>query len=368
MTDGRYRIGDLLVDPGTGTVARGDRRLQLPPLSFALLVAVLRRAPDVVKRGELIDEVWNGNVVSDETLSQRVRLLREALEDDSGAPRYLETVRGWGYRAALPVEKMGGGAPSSTAVAVLPFANLGGRLEDEPLCQGLAEEIISALSHVDGLQVIARTSSAAVSRLGLDVREAGRRLSAGSIVEGSVRRSGDRVRVTVQLVETTGGGHLWSDRYDRELQDVLELEDEIAEAVARRLRSDLATGGLRRRRRRADPAAYEAYLQGRHYFHGVGGPEGMKRAAACLERSIELDPSFAPAFDALAELHWYLGFFGAVAPRDAFGQSLLQPAVRQQRADRGPNPYSRRVTVELPGTRHLAVDLRPVVVQLLLEH
>lgn len=334
MTVERYRIGDLLVDPGTGTVVRGDRRLQLPPLSFALLVAVLRRAPDVAKRDELIDEVWRGDLVSDETLSQRVRLLREALEDDPASPRYLATVRGWGYRAAIPVERKGNEAASSTSVAVLPFVNLGGRPEDEPLCQGLAEEIISALSHVEGLQVIARTSSAAVSRLGLDVREAGLRLSAGSIVEGSVRRSGERVRVTVQLVETTGGGHLWSDRYDRELRDVLELEDEIAEAVARRLRSDLATGGLRRRRRPANPAAYEAYLHGRHYFHDVAGPEAMTRAVGCLERSIELDPGFAPAFDALAEIHWYLGFFGAVLPRDAFGQSLWY-ALRALEIDEG---------------------------------
>ncbi|HSN55774.1 MAG TPA: winged helix-turn-helix domain-containing protein [Candidatus Sulfomarinibacteraceae bacterium] len=334
MTIERYRIGDLLVDTATGTVARGDRRLHLPPLSFALLVAVLRRAPDVIKRDELIDEVWNGDLVSDETLSQRVRMLRESLEDGSGSPRYLATVRGWGYRAGLPVEREGGGAASSTTVAVLPFANLGGRPEDEPLCQGLAEEIINALAHVNGLQVIARTSSTAVSRLGLDVREAGRRLSAGSIVEGSVRRSGDRVRVTVQLGETAGGGHLWSDRYDRELRDVFELEDEIAEAVARRLRSDLASGGLRRRRRPANPAAYEAYLQGRHHFNGVGGPEGMTRAAACLERSVELDPGFAPAFDALAELHWYLGFFGAVAPRDAFGQSVWY-ALRALELDEG---------------------------------
>lgn len=334
MTGERYRIGDLLVDPDTGTVARGDRRLQLPPLSFALLVAVLRRAPDLVRRNELIDEVWCGDLVSDETLSQRVRMLREALGDDAGSPRYVVAVRGWGYRAALPVERIGGDAARSTTVAVLPFANLGGRPEDEPLCQGLAEEIISALSDVEGLQVIARTSSAAVARSGVDVRDAGRRLSAGTIVEGSVRRSGNRVRVTVQLVETTEGGHLWSDRYDRELRDVLELEDEIAEAVARRLRSDLATGGLRRRRRPVDPAAYEAYLKGRHLFHGGAGSEAMAQAAALLERSIELDSSFAPAFDALAELYWYLGFFGGMPPRDAFGQSMWY-AMRALELDEG---------------------------------
>lgn len=317
----RYRIDDLLVDADTGTVTRDGRRLQLPPLSFNLLVALLRRAPDVARRQELLDEVWGGDLVSDETLSQRVRLLRGALADDAERPRYVESVRGWGYRAAMKVQRLEGESPNPTTVAVLPFTNLGGQPDDEPLCQGLAEEIINALAGVEGLRVIARTSSAAASRAGLDVCEAGRRLGAGSIVEGSVRRAGRRVRVTVQLVETRLGGHVWSDSFDRELEDILDLEDQIAEAVARRLRRDLADGQLRRRRRRVDPVAYEAFLEGRHHFHSSAGPEALTLAEASLQRAVTLDPELAPAFDALAELWWYLGFFGLMSPRDAFGQS-----------------------------------------------
>ena len=237
-----------MVDVGTGAVVRGDDRLQLAPLSFALLVALLRHSPEVAKRQDLMDEVWDGTVVSDETLSQRVRLLRDALGDDAVAFRYVASVRGWGYKLAQPAEREGG-SRSSTMVAVLPFSNLGGCAEDEPLCEGLAEEIIGTLAGVEGLRVIARTSSFALARLGLDVRVLGERLGVGSIVEGSVRRSGQRVRVTVQLVETATGGHLWSENFDRELRDVLDLEEEIAEAVARRLRKDLAAGGRVRRRR-----------------------------------------------------------------------------------------------------------------------
>ena len=320
MSAERYRVDDLSVDVETGAVVRGDHRLQLSPLSFALLVALLRSAPEVAKRQDLMDEVWDGAVVSDETLSQRVRLLREALGDDAGTSHYVESVRGWGYRLALPAEREGG-PHSSIMVAVLPFSNIGGCAEDEPLCEGLAEEIIGALAGVDGLRVIARTSSFALARAGLDVCALGERLGAGSIVEGSVRRAGKRIRVTVQLVETTAGGHLWSENYDRELRDVLDLEAEIAEAVTRRLRKDLTAGGLVRRRRAVDPEAYQAYLEGRHHFHSGGGPEAMARAGACLERAAALDSSFAPTFDALAELHWYLGFFGGMRPRDAFGQS-----------------------------------------------
>lgn len=320
MTSERYRLGDLVVDAVAGAAIRDGRRLDLPPLSFALLLALFRRAPEVARRQDLLDEVWEGAVVADETLSQRVRLLREALGDTLGTPRYVESVRGWGYRAAAPVERLGGRERELTTVAVLPFANLGGDPADDPLCEGLAEEIIGALADVDGLRVIARTSSFAVSRTALDVCEVGERLGAGSVLEGSVRRSGQRVRVAVQLVETAHGGHLWSERYDRQLSDALELEDEIAAGVASRLRSDLVGGDLPRRRPAVSPAAHQAYLEGRYHF-ARATPEALARAEQCYQDAIALDQSFARAFDALAELHWFLGFYGGARPRDAFGQS-----------------------------------------------
>jgi serine/threonine-protein kinase len=206
------------------------------------------------------------------------------------------------------------------SVAVLPFANMSGAREDDYVCEGLAEEIIDALTRIPGLRVIARTSSFAVGRMGLDVREAGARLDVGSILEGSVRRAGSRVRVTVQLVETSDGSHLWSERFDRELTDVLALEDEIAAAIADRLRVQLGHGERDRRSRPVDAEAHGLYLEGRYYF-ARGTPEALAQAGACFARAVERDPQFALAFDALAELHWYLGFFGNVPPRDAFSQS-----------------------------------------------
>jgi TolB-like protein len=300
----RYRLDDLLVDAESGGVVRDGRRLDLPPLSFSLLLALLRRAPGVARRRDLVDEVWEGAVVGDETLSQRVRLVREALGDTAGAPRYVESVRGWGYRIAAPVERLDSAERTVTTVAVLPFANLGGDPADDPLCEGLAEEIISALAGVEGLRVIARTSSFAVARMGLDVCRAGERLGAGSLLEGSVRRSGERVRVTVQLVETTRGGHVWSERYERELSDALELEDEIAAAVAARLRADLDRGEQPRRRAGVNPEAHQAYLEGRYHF-ARATPEELAQAVECYQRAIALDPGFARAYDGLAELHWF---------------------------------------------------------------
>ena len=211
-------------------------------------------------------------------------------------------------------------AAASPSIAVLPFARMTAAADDDVLCEGLAEEIINALTTIPGLKVIARTSAFAAGRMGLDVREVGAKLGVGHVLEGSVRREGARVRVTAQLVSTSDGSHLWSERYDREMTDVLALEDEIAGSIAGRLRVQLAGGSSQRPARPVNPEAYAAYLEGRYYF-ARGTPDALMRSRTCLERAIALDPQSALAHDSMAELHWYLGFFGGVPPRDAFSQS-----------------------------------------------
>jgi serine/threonine-protein kinase len=206
------------------------------------------------------------------------------------------------------------------SIAVFPFVNMTGTKKDDYLCEGLAEEIINDLARIPGLRVIARTSAFAVGRMGLDVREAGARLNVGSILEGSVRREGRRGRMAVQLVATSDGSHLWSERYDRELTDILALEEEIAASVAARLRGELMRGNRQRRHPATDAEAQAAYLEGRYYF-ARGTPEALAKAKTCYELAIARDPGFALAFDSLAELFWFLGFFGNVPPREAFSQS-----------------------------------------------
>jgi serine/threonine protein kinase len=207
------------------------------------------------------------------------------------------------------------------SIAVLPFVNMSGAKEDDYLCEGLAEEIINVLTRIPGLRVISRTSSFAVGRMNLDVREAGARLDVGSLLEGSVRRAGDRVRITAQLIDTSDGSHLWSERFDRELTDVFALEDELAEAISKQLRAGLRYEKAQQSRAAVKVEAHHAFLEGRHYF-ARGTPEALAQAKACFERAIEHDPSFALAFDSLAELYWYLGFFGGVPPREAFSQGI----------------------------------------------
>lgn len=212
------------------------------------------------------------------------------------------------------------GTKSLPSIAVLPFVNMSADPENEYLSSGLAEEIINALTRISGLRVIARTSSFEVGRHGLDIREAGAKLGVDCILEGSVRRVGLRVRVTAQLVSTRDGLHLWSDRYDRELTDILVLEDEVASAIAECLRVELGGAASGRKRGAVNHDAYMSFLEGRHHF-ARGTPESLMKANACYQRATELDDRFALAYDSLSELHWFLGFFGNVPPRDAFSRS-----------------------------------------------
>jgi serine/threonine-protein kinase len=244
------------------------------------------------------------------------RLVERCLQKDAGE-RFQSAVE---LKAAIEASLASSADREPASIAVLPFVNMSGAEEDDYLCEGLAEEIINVLTRIPGLRVIARTSSFAVGRMELDVREAGTRLDVGTILEGSVRRAGERVRVTAQLINTGDGGHMWSERFDRELTDVFALEDEIAEAIAARLRVDLKRTEGEQRRPVVDVEAHNAFLEGRYYF-ARATPDALAQAMACFKQAIEHDPSFALAFDSLAELHWYLGFFGGVPPRDAFSQS-----------------------------------------------
>ncbi len=200
---------------------------------------------------------------------------------------------------------------------MLPFADLGPGDPDRSFSDGLTEEVINVLTRVPQLRVIARTSSFAAAAIGADLDDIGRRLGVTHLLEGSVRRSDGRVRVSAQLIRASDRCHVWSERYDRTLTDVFAIQDEIAAAIATRL--ELSLGGLGRRERwpTASVEAYAAYLESRHHFI-KGTPSSLFESRRCLETAIQLDPAFAAAHDALGELYWYMGFYGALVPKDAF--------------------------------------------------
>jgi serine/threonine protein kinase len=205
---------------------------------------------------------------------QTMAAVREALEQSQSAPA-----------AAAPVS----GTPAisvAPSIAVLPFANIGADKENEYFSDGLAEEILNALSQVEGLSVAARTSSFSFRGTGAELSEIAAKLRVANVLEGSVRRAGNRVRVTVQLVDARNGFHLWSERYDRQMEDIFEVQDEIARSIAERLKVTLG-GGVKRSTNNLE--AYELYLKGRHYWH-QRSPSTLRVAIQCFEQAIQVDP------------------------------------------------------------------------------
>ena len=190
------------------------------------------------------------------------------------------------------------------SIAVLPFANMSGDKEQEYFSDGLAEEILNLLAKIPGLKVIARTSSFAFRGKEQDITRIAEALRVRTILEGSVRRSGSRIRVSAQLIDASDGSHLWSERYDRELTDVFELQDEIAAAIAGALQAKLAPKPAVAERYRPNLAAYEAYLKGQHHIVTFN-PALIARAREYYEQAISLDPNFSLAYSGLAR--WYAG-------------------------------------------------------------
>jgi serine/threonine protein kinase len=209
------------------------------------------------------------------------------------------------------------------SIAVLPFANLSADPEQEYFCDGMAEEIINALTRIEGLRVVARTSSFAFKDTTEDIRDIGSKLGVGKILEGSVRKAGDRLRITAQLINVDDGYHLWSERFDRQLEDVFAIQDDISLAIVDGLEVDLATGErdavVKRYTDNLD--AYNLYLKGIHHWNQLT-PDSYRRSLECFQEAIELDPGFAPAHVGLGIWHISQCFWGELSPAEGVPKGL----------------------------------------------
>lgn len=205
------------------------------------------------------------------------------------------------------------------SIAVLPFVNMSQDKDNEYFSDGISEEILNALTRIKGLKVTSRTSSFAFKDSKEDIKSIGKTLGVNTVLEGSVRRSGNKVRITAQLINTEDDYHYWSETYNRELSDIFEIQDEIAQKIASKLQSEL--GEQEEIREHIHPAknmeAYKAYLQGMHHFYKFT-PEDSHKAIENFKRSIELDPSFGPSFAGQASCLTYLGATGQKRPKDVF--------------------------------------------------
>jgi adenylate cyclase len=309
-------FGSFRFEPATARLWADQREVKLTRKAASVLGLLVERAGQPVTKQELFAAVWSNTVVSDDALTTCIQELRKALGDDAKQPRYIETRHRYGYcfvaeltrdapapaaRAPEPAAL----AADQPAIAVLPFMDMSPSRDQDYFCEGLAEELIDALTHVDGLRVACRSSSFQFRGAGVDLREVGRQLGVNSIVEGSVRRAGDQLRITVQLIDVATGYHKWSQRFERTLGDVFVIQDEIAAQVATILRGGAALSqreqrGLRRPHTTAEP--YEYYLRGRQSLHRMR-QQDLEESRRMFEGAIELDADYAPAWAGLATVH-----------------------------------------------------------------
>src|SRR5215470_10585894 len=304
-------FGAFELDLRAGELRKQGAKIRLQEQPFQILAMLLERPGQVVTREELRNKLWPTDtfVDFDHGLNKAINKLREALGDSAESPRFIETLAKRGYRF---LESTATRAPEPS-IAVLPFLNLSADPENEFFCDGTTEEIISALAHIKNLHVVARTSSFSFKGKHVDLRAVGQQLNVRTILEGSIRRSGDHLRVTAQLVNAADGYHLWSERYDREMKDMFAIQEEIADSIAQRL--EVSLDSAHQPLLRAGTASLEAfkfYTQGRSLFFQRGAR--LLPAIECFKKAVTLDPKYALAWSGLADAYNSIGFYGLSKP------------------------------------------------------
>lgn len=321
MPGRRLRFGPFEVDDSAQIVLRDGAPLAVGQRGARLLATLLRRPGEVVTKTELIDAAWGGAAIEESNLSVQVAALRKALGTTPAGGDWIATIPRVGYRFVgpsdpAPVDETNGGRPS---IAVLPFENLSSDPEQGYFADGLAEEIITALSKLSGLTVVARKTSFAFRGTDGDIRRIAQELAVDSVLAGTVRRSGERLRMTVELVEGATGAHLWSERFDREMRDVFALQDDITARVvdALKVRLTPAEASGTPSTGTTDPKALELTLRGRSMIVGpTVNADVFHRAVELLNRALARDPDYVDALIALslAKVHDYVNSWTPGAP------------------------------------------------------
>ena len=328
----QYRFDDFEVDAERFELRRGGEAQPVEPLVFDLIVFLTRNANRVLGREEIIEHVWGGRAVSDATIASCIKSARRALGDSGDSQSYIRTIRGRGFEfqarvalaeepqpapsapspppVTLPPQSASAGLRVATTqplpvLAVLPFANLSADVE-QYFADGLTEDIITNLSRFRDLRVIAGASTFQFKGRGVDLQAVCGQLHAGFVVQGSVRRAAGRVRISVQLIEGASGVQLWGDRYDREMGDLFELQDEVTRTIAATLGVKVQDVALQRAltKKPIELDAYDCLLRARRYTWMLSA-EMHAEARDLLERAVELDPLSADAHALLANV--YLG-------------------------------------------------------------
>ena len=311
-----FLFDNHVLDPGRRELHRGGERIALEPQVFDLLLYLVRNRDRVVSKDDLIAGVWGGRIVSDSTLASRITSARKAIGDSGEAQRLIRTLARKGIRfigtvregdeadsrpvAPTPVPAAPA-LPDKPSIAVLPFSNMSGDVEQEYFADGICEDLITALSKWRWFFVIARNSSFTYKGRDVDIREVGRELGVRYVLEGSVRKAGNQVRITAQLIDALNGTHLWAERYDGVAGDVFDLQDRISASIVAAIEPQLKSAEMQRIRlkRPENLAAYDYYLQALPHFY-IQTLQGNDQARRLLGSAIESDPDYAIAHALLA--------------------------------------------------------------------
>lgn len=328
-TDGALRFGSFELDIRSRELRTGDTRIRLQEQPFEILRMMLERPGDVVTRDELQRRLWpDGTFVDFEhSLNAAVKRLRAALGDDADNPRFVETLPRRGYRfigaLADNVEAAGSSLPR-TRLAVLPFTSLSDDAAHEYFTEGLTEEMIAQLGQLcrGSIGVIARWSSMMFKGSTLRAREIGQALRADYLLEGSVRRESDRVRITARLIAAADETHLWAETYERHLTDCLSVQADVAARIARSLAVELVPAdGPVSHGGPTSASAYQEYLKGRYHWnrpdHELTGMDALDRALSSFEQALRIDRDFAPAHAMVARVYIARAEYYAEQPRRA---------------------------------------------------
>jgi TolB-like protein/DNA-binding winged helix-turn-helix (wHTH) protein/Tfp pilus assembly protein PilF len=359
-----FRIGDWEVYPLENLLKGPNRECILEPKVMDVLVLLARSQGGVVSRQQILDNVWADVVVGDEVVSRAISVLRAELGDDQKNPRYLKTISKRGYHLIINVIPMASEGPpivesvsdasalataqhesgSNTrfvgrkpgfvivsvlalalayfayvtfllqpesdhsagdvgkSIAVLPFVNMSADSDNEYFSDGLSEELLNLLTRIPELRVAARTSSFSYKAKDANISQIGEELNVSHVLQGSVRKTGNNVRITAQLVRVNNGFQLWSETFDRNLDDIFVIQDEIAKAVVDKLRINLL--GAMPERQKTDPDVYALYLQS-NYFLNRQGEENIEKAIAALNQALAIDSGYAPAWVSLQLAYGY---------------------------------------------------------------
>ncbi len=367
------RFGVFEAELCTGELRKNGLKISVQEQPFQVLAALLERPGEMVSREELQKRLWPAEtfVDFDTGLNKAIMKIREALDDSADTPRFVETLPRRGYRFIAPVERAGAGTamaggaspeepraarglpeprwrgqwavalvgaalvaallgliawnwhlrgqarPRIDSIAVLPLENLSGDPAQEYFADGMTDQLITNLAEISALKVISRTSAMRYKTTKKPLREIARELGVDAVIEGAVIRVGGRVRISAQLIEGPTDRHLWAASYERDLRDVLSLQDEVTRAIVSEIRVKITRPEQVRlpNTRPIDPEAYQLYLKGRYYYYKIT-PEGDQKAIEYFQQAIDKDPSYALAYAGLADTYNGLSFFNVLPSRE----------------------------------------------------